>query len=137
MAENEWATGLPEDVTTILTQLRDMEEAMLEKPKSINKGDDIAARLDRRGLGDHFNIVPGTEMVKCHPILLVAVGSKDKAEIRIFQAIEHIHNCSGITTTILFWAGTWDTGAWMEHANSFKNVKVLLKLFYSEPIRLK
>jgi hypothetical protein len=134
--EQAWSE-IPSDIGEMIDQLKAMEAAIIDKPKVCHKGENIIGKMLQRGLMAHFNALPASEPEKCERILFVGVGSRDKVEIRIFQAIEHIHNCSGVTDVVIFWAATWDTDAWMQHLRTFKDVTVILKLFHAEPIRLR
>ncbi len=128
---------MPREIIEIMEQLTAMEHALIDKPKVSHKGEDIVGKMLQRGLMTPFNALPGQEPERCEAILFVGVGLKDNVEVRIFQAIEHIHNCAGVTGTVIFWAATWDTSAWMRHVRTFKDLRVFLKLFHAEPIRLR
>jgi hypothetical protein len=142
MYENE-RRHIPQDVAGILTSLSEMEGTFLEEPDTCRRGEDIVRRIfhERRFCaGQPINVIPGGVPGKCEPILIVAVGSRTYEDVqkRILQAIEHIHvKCSGITKYVVFWAAKWDSTAWMEHAGSFKNITVILKLFRVNPTRLR
>jgi len=141
----EWME-IPEEVGRILGTLGEME-SMLEDSKSYLRGEDMI----RKTFGNEYyrgrtvgtipaNVIPNGVPDKCRQVLIVAIGSSrfESVEKCILQAIEHIYaNCMGITKYVIFWAAKWDVSAWIEHANSFKNVTVILKPFRANPTLLR
>ena len=89
------------------------------------KGIDLAVFLEHGHSGlspTEYDLIPSDTMHGCHPTLVVCVGRQDDVEERIKQAANHLAptHCGGTTKTVVFWAATWDSGAWWRHSGSFK-----------------
>jgi hypothetical protein len=83
-----------------------------------------------------LNVIPSGHPGRCHPVLLVALGAQEDAEPRILQAVEHIHVRCKDTRRVVFWAAWWDSSVWVRHRDSFKGVRVTLRMLGMPPIVL-
>lgn len=91
------------------------------------KGVDLAAFLEHSRSGvspTEYDLIPSDPKHSCHPTLVVCVGRQDDVDERILRAADHLtdSHCGGTTKIVVFWAATWDSGAWWRHAGAFKGV---------------
>ncbi len=118
------------ELREILQHLRGLLSIDNEESRSGSiSGENIVRNLPQTHA--RTNVIPGGTPGGCHPILVVAIGTHDSVEKRIYQAIEHAAvKCKEVNRYIVFAATKWDQGKWNAHRRSFKElgVRVILMM---------
>lgn len=128
----------------ILLEMENTEPTLLEDPKSYTRGKKMIKKLKRRFAGTHqwegyfthpVNVLPKEDIKstgQCCDTLYVAIGTKDKVNVRILEAVEHLKLCPE-TKHVVFHAAKWNAAEWLNHKDSFKGVFCVLRILGHKP----
>lgn len=80
-----------------------------------------------------INAIPSEKDEACAEILYVAIGTKDKPEIRLLESIEQLKRCPSIKCVVIH-AAKWEVESWLKYKDSFKDTTCILRILGQTPV---